>query len=112
MKKILLLSAAFLALQAVPALAQDGVKPHHGGKGPERMFEMQDANKDGKISEAEFVEFSKKRFVEMDANKDGSVTKEEAKTHFDKKKAEWAEKRKEMKAKKEAEGKPADAPKE
>lgn len=106
------MSAAFLALQAVPAFAEEGGKPHHGGKGLERMFEMQDTNKDGKVSEAEFLDFTKKRFVEMDANKDGSVTKEEAKTHFDKKKAEWAEKRKDMKAKKDVVGKPADAPKE
>lgn len=103
MKKILLLSAAVLALQVVPALAQDG-PAGEGKKGPrhEGMFEKQDTNGDGKVTEAEFLEHGKAKFKELDGNGDGSVTKEEAKAHFDKKRAQWEAKKAEMKAKKEA----------
>lgn len=93
MKKSMLLAAAtVLALQAVPAFAEEGA-PHHKGKDRgammEKMFEEQDADKDGSISEAEFQAFTKKRFDDMDANKDGSVTKDEIKSHMEAKKAEW-----------------------
>ena len=104
MRKILMLTAAVLAFQALPALAEDG-GPKGGEKHGNRMFEEQDTNKDGAISEDEFVAFSKKRFVETDANKDGKVTQDEAKAHHDAMKAKWKEKRAEMKAK-------GDAPKE
>jgi hypothetical protein len=107
MKKIMLLSAAVLAMQTVPALAQDAAKPKHDGKRHEakfdKMFDAQDANKDGKVTEAEFLEFQKNIFLKVDGNKDGSVTKEEAKAFGEKRRAEWEAKRKEMKAKKEAE---------
>lgn len=104
MKKILLLSAAVLALQIVPAMAQEGTPPADGKKGQHRegMFEKQDTNKDGMVSEAEFLNHGKEKFKELDANGDGNVTKEEAKAHFDKKRGEWEAKKKEMKAKKEA----------
>lgn len=100
MKKLMLLSAAVLALQAIPALADD----HEGGKKDRgaKMFDMQDTNKDGMISESEFVDHAKKRFTDMDGNKDGNVTKDEAKSHYEAKKAEWKEKRAKMKAAKEA----------
>ncbi len=101
MKKLLMLTAAVFALQAMPAMAQDGHPPEgkDGKKGPryEKMFEEQDTNKDGKVSADEFAAFNKNRFDEIDANKDGSVTKEEAKTHHDAMKAKWKEKRDEMK---------------
>ncbi len=98
MKKLFLLSAAILAVQALPVLAQDGPPPagHEGGKKGDRgarMFEMQDTDKDGAISEAEHSAFTKKRFDEMDANKDGKVTKDEAKAHHDAMKAKWKERR-------------------
>ncbi len=101
MKKLMMLSAALLAMQAVPALAQDGPKPHKDGKGMERFFEKQDANKDGVISEDEAVAAAKARFAEVDANKDGKVTKDEAKAHHDAMRAKWKEKREEMKKLKE-----------
>lgn len=103
MKKILLLGAAVLTLNAIPALAEEGGKKHQGGMKMEKMFADQDTNSDGKVSKDEFVAHATKRFEEMDANKDGGVTKEEIKAHFDAKRAEW-------KAKKEAAAKPADAP--
>lgn len=101
MKKLLLLGAAVLTMQAVPAFAEH----HEGKKGMkmEKMFDEQDTNKDGSISKDEFTAHALKRFEAMDGDKNGSVTKEEIKAHYEAKKAEW-------KAKKAA--KEADAPKE
>ena len=99
MKKLMMLSAAILALQAIPAIAQeaaapvDSGKPAHEGKGPGRYFEKLDTDKDGKISKAESMAAAEKKFTEMDANKDGFVTKEEGKAHHDAMKAKWKEKR-------------------
>jgi hypothetical protein len=112
MKKIMMLGAALLALQALPALAQEDVPPpppgkegpHHGGHG--KFFEKMDADKDGAVSEAEFLKSSKEKFVELDANKDGKVTKEE----HEARRAEMKKKWEERKAAKDGE-KPADAPK-
>ena len=98
MKKILMLTAAVFAFQALPALAEDG-----GKKGGDHYFEKVDTNKDGKISEEESLNLAREKFKAMDANSDGFVTKEEAKTHHEAKKAEWKKKREEMKAKKAAE---------
>ncbi len=102
MKKILLLGAAVLTMNAIPALAEEGGKKHHGGMKMEKMFAEQDTNGDGKVSKDEFVAHATKRFEEMDGNKDGGVTKEEIKAHMEAKRAEW-------KAKKEAEKAPAPA---
>jgi Ca2+-binding EF-hand superfamily protein len=98
MKKLLLLGAAILTVQALPALAEDGGKK---GEKHMKMFEAQDTDKDGAISESEFQAFTKKRFDEIDGNKDGKVTKEEAKTHHEAMKAKWKEKREAMKKAKE-----------
>ncbi len=92
-KKLLALSAAAFVLQAVPALAADG---HPKGDRGAKFFEKLDTDKNGSISEAEFLAKSKERFAEMDANKDGNVTPEEAKAAHEK----MREKFKEMKAKK------------
>ena len=111
MKKIMMLTAALLAIQTLPVFAQDDQPAHEGKKHRgERMFEEQDANKDGAITEDEFVAFMKKKFVETDGNKDGKVTKEEAKAHFEAKRAEWKAKREAMKKEKQAEA-PKEAPK-
>ncbi len=100
MKKLMLLSAAVLALQAIPAMAEEGADPGPKGKhgGHERFFEKQDTDKDGAITEAEFLAHSKEKFAKMDTNSDGKVTKEEAKENHEK----WKAKRAEMRAKKEA----------
>lgn len=106
MKKIMMLTAALLAFQTLPVFAQDGAdggKKHRGMK----MFEEQDANKDGAITEDEFVAFMKKKFTESDGNKDGKVTKEEAKAHYEAKRAEWKAKREAMKQAKDAGAKEA-----
>lgn len=100
MKKILMLTAAVFALQAMPALAESGSKDGAKHDKDARFLEKVDTDKDGKISEAEYVNVHKERFKEMDANKDGFVTKEEGKAHHEARKAEWKKKREEMKAKK------------
>lgn len=101
MKKILMLSAAALLLQAAPVLADnyDG-----GGKGKKGdMFQKHDLDKDGKITEAEFLQHAKKKFAERDANGDGSITQEEAKAAYEAKRAEKKEKREMRRDKKSAE---------
>lgn len=110
MKKILLLTAAVLAIQALPALAEDGGQ-HKGGKGM-HVFELQDADKDGAVSKEEFMKFNEGRFAEIDANGDGKVTKEEVKAHHEAMRAKWEAKKKEMKEQKEkeADSAPEEAP--
>lgn len=97
MKKLLLLAAAGLILQATPAFADD----HKGrGDGPrENMFEKHDANGDGMVSEAEFMAHAKAKFVEKDTNKDGSISKDEAQAAKEKMKGKWKEKREDRKEK-------------
>ncbi|HPF78407.1 MAG TPA: EF-hand domain-containing protein [Alphaproteobacteria bacterium] len=96
MKKLLLLTAAGLVLQATPVLAQ----PHEGGpgdgpRGPGKMFEKHDANGDGVISEAEFLASAKEKFAEMDKDGNGSISQEEVKASHE----ERREKMKEMRDK-------------
>ena len=42
-------------------------------------FDSMDADKNGQISESEFLEYRKKCFTAMDTDKDGSLSKEEFK---------------------------------
>ncbi|MFA5592669.1 MAG: hypothetical protein WC989_05090 [Micavibrio sp.] len=100
MKKMMLLAAAALAVQAVPALAENGAKPHkERGKFIEHMFEKQDTDKDGVVSEAEYLATAKARFDAMDADKDGKLTREEIKAHHEAIKSEFKAKRGERKGK-------------
>lgn len=87
-KKLLVLSAAALVFQAIPAIAADG--PAKGDRGA-KMFEKLDADKNGTISEAEFIAKSKERFAAMDANGDGQVTPEEAKAVHEKMREKFKE---------------------
>jgi len=99
MKKILLLGAAVLTINAIPALAEEGGKgKRDGGKMMEKIFTEQDANGDGAVSKDEFAAHATKRFDAMDADKNGSVTKDEIKAHHEAKKAEWKAKREAKKA--------------
>lgn len=84
--KILILSAAALIFQTVPAMAESG---HEKGDRGAKMFEKLDADKDGVISEAEFLAKSKERFAAMDGNSDGKVTQEEAKAAHEKMREKW-----------------------
>lgn len=101
MKKLLLLTAAGLIAVSAPVLADNhGDHSGKGGKGDRgaKMFEKQDTNSDGVISEAEFMAKAKEKFSKMDANGDGTVTKEEAKAAHEKKREERKGKKKERKA--------------
>ena len=53
-----------------------------------RMFEMADANKDGKVSLQEMTNAAAQHFDEADANHDGTLTPEERKQMHQRKKAE------------------------
>lgn len=59
---------------------------HGGPGGPGRAA---DGNKDGAVSQAEFVAAALARFDSTDANKDGKVTAEERQTARDARRAEW-----------------------
>lgn len=113
MKKLLILTAAILALQAVPALAEDTAPAKEGKKHMENpMFAEQDSDKNGTVSEAEFVAFGKKKFSEIDRDGNGEITKEEAKKHHESRREKWKKKREEMKEKRDAmKSKSEDAPK-
>jgi len=97
-QKTLLLTGALLCLGTLPALAETSDAPADEAKPyKETMFEKQDANKDGKVSQEEFIAHATAKFNEIDANKDGSISAEESQAYRAKKKEKWAEKREEMK---------------
>ena len=110
MKKIMMLGAAILAMQALPAFAEGPADGRHGGGGPGKFFERQDTDKDGVVSEAEFLAASKLKFAEMDTDKDGKITKAEMAERKSEMKKKWEAHRAEMKAKKEAAPAPSEAP--
>ena len=101
------MTAAVLALQAIPALAEEGSKPEAGKKPPMEnpMFAEQDTDKNGSVSEAEFLAFGKKKFSEIDADGNGEITKEEAKKHHEARREKFKEMREKMKDRREG-GKP------
>lgn len=67
-----------------------GMRGHHGGRGhgPHGGMMDADANKDGAISQAEFMAAAMKRFNAEDTNHDGKVTKEERKAQWEARKAD------------------------
>ena len=71
----------------------------------EKRFEEMDANGDGKIDRAEYVEYEIKkaneRFDVADENRDGFITRKEAERAMKQKQEEVREKMKEWKQKKE-----------
>ena len=64
-------------------LAQDTPK---SGCPKQACFDKMDTDKDGKITETEFLKKCRNRFNSMDADKDGSLSKEEFKSGCMKKK--------------------------
>ena len=54
-------------------------EPQKGGCPKQACFDKMDADKNGQISEAEFMECCKSRFASMDTDKNGALTKEELK---------------------------------
>lgn len=77
----LLTSFGALALGTCIAVAQDGAPKGEGGSRLAEFMKRADSNADGKISQEEFNEFSKRdngdRFSKMDANADGFVDQAE-----------------------------------
>ncbi len=71
--KIILDKAVFLAsiFMATPLMAE-----HHDGH---RMMEHLDTDKNGQISEAEFLEAKKEHFKKMDKDSNGSLDENEMK---------------------------------
>lgn len=93
MKKQLLLASALLAVSTLPAMAED--KPAPGKEPPKGVFAKHDVNGDGVVSKEEFLAHAETKFKEIDKDGDGKITKEESEAH----RAEWKEKRKEMRDK-------------
>ncbi len=70
-KKIVMivLVASGVAAVATMAVASEPYLPR-----AQKVFDRLDANKDGKISLAEFTPLAEKRFMKVDANNDGAVS--------------------------------------
>lgn len=69
-----------------------GERGHHGGR---MLAGMADADKDGRITQAEFVAAALARFDKADTNKDGTVSVEERKAMQEKMRGKWREAKRE-----------------
>lgn len=102
-KKLLILGAAVLALQAYPVLADShGSDDHHPhakahAKMQKHMMKKQDTNGDGQISKDEFLSHAEERFNTMDADGNGQVTPDEAKAAKEKWREKMHDRREKMK---------------
>ena len=97
-RKIVLFSVAFLSTSLALASHHGGndgddKKGHHRGKLGAMIMKKMDADGDQKISKEEFSIFHNERFSQMDADSDGFVTTEEARTHREKMREKWHQKR-------------------
>lgn len=95
MKKLLMLAAAILMFQSLPAFADT----HEGDKKKMEREIKGDTNGDGVISKSEFLDRAEERFSGMDANGDGSIDREEAKAAHAKKREEMKERKEQLKEK-------------
>ena len=93
--------ATIITVTALYASADSDMKKEHGKTHKEKggMIKMMDSDKDGKVTESEFMSSSKERFGKIDADNDGSVTKEEIESHHKDMKEKHEMKKKEMSAK-------------
>jgi Ca2+-binding EF-hand superfamily protein len=84
MKKLLTaLTAGALVTITIPALAEEKMEMDEkemGAMDMQKMEQMMDANGDGRISKAEFLQGHKKMFNAMDQNKDGQLDTSERQT--------------------------------
>ena len=82
LNKLLIIGFSSILLSSVVS-AEDKDKDKKGPKTPKRSFDTVDTDKDGKISEAEFItgaiaeDKAKARFKKKDKNADGFLNKEE-----------------------------------
>ena len=94
MKKLMILSAAVLAVSFSPMMVSTAMADdHEAGKAREH-----DLNGDGVISKSEFLSRAEERFSKMDADGNGEISKEEGKAarkNMHEKMKERKEKRKE-----------------
>lgn len=77
---LVVLLATGSATYGYAADAMHGGHPMMGQGGmmsPDRMMEHMDTDRNGTISEAEFVDGAKQHFKEMDKNGDGQLTRDE-----------------------------------
>ena len=80
MKKMtMMILATALVGTSVAAYAASGMNGYHHEK-IERIFEMKDTNKDGKLAKEELSGRWSSKFEKLDSDKDGFVTKAEAKS--------------------------------
>ena len=80
-KALLIAGVTVVGLGVIPALAKGGpmggMGSPMGGPGMMLNFQEFDADKDGKVTEAEVEAFKAAQFAKIDANSDGKVTAEE-----------------------------------
>lgn len=96
------LAALALCLFASPVLAEGhegGPGGHKGPRGPEHFMQKVDADKDGKVSKAEWNAKGDTMFNESDSNTDGFISKEEAQAFHAKRMEKWKAKKAEWQAK-------------
>ncbi|MGJ8657552.1 MAG: hypothetical protein ACSHX6_13970 [Akkermansiaceae bacterium] len=81
--KLIIVGLSALLVTATSAVAQEKGKDKGKDRPPRKTFEELDADKDGKISEAEFVAGAKdaeraaKHFAKKDKDEDGFLSEEE-----------------------------------
>ena len=72
-----ILTVCLLSVASPLTLADD----HKKKDGPTCKFKQMDADGDGQVSQAEFMQASTKRFAKMDSNSDGFISKDEKKAY-------------------------------
>jgi Ca2+-binding EF-hand superfamily protein len=103
MKKTALtaLVAIMAASVAVPAIAAQQKKGHHGGPRIERMIERFDANGNGAVEREEISAYRTAMFNSVDADQSGTLDKDELAALADVHRAERDQAREEMRAERE-----------
>ena len=85
-RKVLYISFFFCLVCTLSDFAKAEPKNKNQRKFGEKSFIKADTDKNGLVSEAEFLELQKQKFKEIDLNKDGSIDQNERKKAVVKKK--------------------------
>lgn len=72
-----LMASALAVLACAPAIAGAPVAHPEKGKHLDHMIERMDTDKNGTVSEKEFMNKSQKMFRKLDADKNGQITRAE-----------------------------------